>query len=61
MCLSGGGRVRKREKSNHHVFLIKMVTLWKNNAERAYFGLWQRKGQKALLMACITELTWATA
>jgi len=32
MCLSGGGKVRKREKSQHHVFLIKMVTLWKNNA-----------------------------
>jgi hypothetical protein len=57
MRLSGGGKVRKREKSHHHVLLIKFVTLWKNNADHAFFGSWQLKGQKALLMGCITKPT----
>jgi len=57
MRLSGGGKVRKREKSHHHVLLIKLVTLWKNNADLAFFGSWQRKGLKALWMGCITKPT----
>jgi hypothetical protein len=57
MRLSGGGKVRKPEKSHHHVLLIKFVTLWKNNADHAFFGLWQQKGLKALLTGCITKPT----
>jgi len=54
MRLSGGGKVRKREKSQHHVLLI---NLWKSNAGTVFSGLWQRKEQKALSMGCIIEQT----
>lgn len=37
------------------------VQLWKSNAETVFFGLWQRKGQKALSMGCITRVGWVFA
>ena len=52
-----GGESKETRKNDGLSLLLIWITLWKNNAETVFFGLWQRKGLKALLMGCTTDQT----
>jgi len=57
MCFTGGGESKETRKIDGLSLLLIWVTLWKNNAEVVFFGLWQQKGLKALSMVFILKQT----
>jgi len=52
-----GGESKETRKIDGLSLLLIWVTLWKNNAEVVFFGLWQQKGLKALSMVFILKQT----